>query len=52
MIRFVIGIFNALRIVHSQKLAGEWVHLLNKNEMFNGSTPLPDTCPQPLRTNT
>jgi hypothetical protein len=39
-ISYVIGIFKALRILHSPALADEWVHLENSNPIFNGETPL------------
>lgn len=39
-ISFLVGIFKALNIVHSEKLADEWVHLPNTNRMFNGEPPL------------
>jgi hypothetical protein len=37
---YLIGIFKALRILHSQRLADEWVHLPNSNPIFAGQTPL------------
>ncbi len=39
-ISYLIGIFKALNILHSQKLADEWVRLPNTNRIFGGSTPL------------
>jgi len=39
-ISYLIGIFKALRILHSPKLADEWVHLPNQNPIFAGQTPL------------
>jgi hypothetical protein len=39
-ISYLIGIFKALNILHSQKLADRWVQLPNTNQMFQGKTPL------------
>jgi hypothetical protein len=39
-ISYLIGIFKALNILHSQKLADRWVQLPNMNQMFQGKTPL------------
>ncbi len=39
-ISYVIGMFKALRILHSRTLADEWVHLPNQNPIFAGQTPL------------
>jgi len=39
-ISYVIGIFKALRILHSDHLADEWVRLPNRNAIFTGETPL------------
>ena len=39
-ISYLIGIFKALHILHSRKLADEWVHLPNTNPIFAGDTPL------------
>jgi hypothetical protein len=39
-ISYLIGIFKALQILHSRKLANEWVHLANSNAVFAGQTPL------------
>lgn len=39
-ISYLIGIFKALRILHSEPLADEWVHLPNRNPVFAGQTPL------------
>lgn len=39
-ISYLIGIFKALRILHSEALADEWVHLPNRNPIFGGQTPL------------
>lgn len=39
-ISYLIGIFKALRLLHSPKLADEWIHLPNRNPIFGGQTPL------------
>ena len=39
-ISYLVGIFKALRILHSQSLADEWVHLSNAHPIFGGRTPL------------
>jgi hypothetical protein len=39
-ISYLIGIFKALSILHSQPLADEWVRLPNSNRIFAGQTPL------------
>jgi len=39
-ISYLIGIFKALNILYSEKLADHWVTLANKNRIFNGQTPL------------
>jgi hypothetical protein len=39
-ISYLIGIFKALHILHSRKLADEWVRLPNSNPVFAGETPL------------
>jgi hypothetical protein len=39
-ISYLIGIYKALRILYSGNLANRFVHLPNRNRMFNGSTPL------------
>jgi hypothetical protein len=39
-ISFLIGIYKALHILHSAKLADEWVRLPNSNPIFTGQTPL------------
>jgi len=39
-ISYLVGIFKALNILHSQKLADEWVRLPNANRIFAGRTPL------------
>jgi hypothetical protein len=37
---YLIGIFKALHILHSQRVADEWVRLPNTNPVFAGQTPL------------
>jgi hypothetical protein len=39
-ISYLIGIFKALNILHTQQLADEWVRLPNTNRIFGGTTPL------------
>jgi hypothetical protein len=39
-ISLLIGIFKALNILYSPKLADSWVNLSNTNPMFEGETPL------------
>ena len=39
-ISYLIGIFKALNIVYSKKLADQWVRLPNTNRIFGGQTPL------------
>jgi uncharacterized protein (DUF2384 family) len=39
-ISYLIGIFKALNILHSEKLADAWIQLPNKNPLFSGRTPL------------
>jgi hypothetical protein len=39
-VSYLLGIFKALRILHSAALADEWVHLPNRNPIFAGQTPL------------
>ena len=39
-ISYLIGIFKALNILHSGKLADEWVRLPNTNRIFAGLAPL------------
>lgn len=39
-ISYLIGIFKALNILHSEALADEWVRLPNTNRIFGGATPL------------
>jgi len=39
-ISILTGIFKALNILYSKKLADRWVQLPNENPMFEGDTPL------------
>jgi hypothetical protein len=39
-ISYLIGIFKALNILHSEALADDWVRLPNTNRIFSGMTPL------------
>jgi hypothetical protein len=39
-ISYLIGIFKALGVLHSDALADEWVRRPNRNPLFAGSTPL------------
>jgi hypothetical protein len=39
-ISYVIGIYKALRILHSDKIADAWVQLPNRHTIFAGGTPL------------
>jgi hypothetical protein len=39
-VSYLVGIFKALRILHSTPLADEWVQLPNTHPMFAGRTPL------------
>jgi hypothetical protein len=39
-ISLVIGIYKALNILYSPKLANAWINLANTNSMFAGITPL------------
>jgi hypothetical protein len=39
-ISLLLGIFKALNILYSRKLADSWVGLPNSNPMFHGETPL------------
>jgi hypothetical protein len=38
-VSYLIGIFKALRILHAEALADEWVRLPNQNRIFAGLTP-------------
>jgi hypothetical protein len=39
-ISYLIGIFKALNIIHSKKLADAWLQRANTNRIFGGQTPL------------
>jgi Antitoxin Xre-like helix-turn-helix domain len=39
-ISYLIGIFKALNIIHSKKLADAWLQRANANRIFGGQTPL------------
>ena len=39
-ISLLIGVFKALNILYSQKLADSWISLANTNPMFGGDSPL------------
>jgi hypothetical protein len=39
-ISYLIGVFKALNILYSDKLADKWVQLPNRNPVFGGQTPL------------
>ena len=39
-ISYLIGIFKALNILYSEKLADRWMQLPNRNPLFAGKTPL------------
>ena len=39
-VSYLIGIFKALNILHSKKLADAWIGLPNNNRIFGGQTPL------------
>ena len=39
-VSYLIGIFKALNILHSKKLADAWIGLPNSNRIFAGQTPL------------
>ena len=39
-ISLLLGIFRALNILYSRKLADAWINLPNSNPMFAGETPL------------
>src|SRR3546814_50512 len=38
-ISYLIGIFKALNILYSEKLADAWIQLPNANRIFGGQTP-------------
>ena len=37
---WLLGIFKALNLLYSEKLADEWMHRSNANPIFAGLTPL------------
>lgn len=39
-VSYLVGIFKALRLLHSAPLADEWIHLPNQNPIFAGQAPL------------
>ncbi|MGA7617669.1 MAG: antitoxin Xre/MbcA/ParS toxin-binding domain-containing protein [Thermoanaerobaculia bacterium] len=39
-ISYLVGIFKALNILYSRKLADAWITLPNSNRIFGGQTPL------------
>lgn len=39
-ISYLVGIFKALNILYSKKLADAWIGLANSNRIFGGRTPL------------
>jgi hypothetical protein len=39
-ISYLLGIFKALNILHSESLADRWMTLPNRNPIFAGATPL------------
>jgi hypothetical protein len=39
-VSYLVGIFKALNILYSEKLANEWIQLPNSNRIFGGATPL------------
>jgi hypothetical protein len=39
-VSYLVGIFKALNILYSEKLADRWVQLPNTNRIFGGQTPL------------
>lgn len=39
-ISYLVGMFKALRILHGEALADEWIHLPNSHPIFAGDTPL------------
>ena len=39
-VSYLIGIFKALNILHSEGLADKWINLPNRNPIFKGVTPL------------
>ena len=39
-VSYIVGIFKALHLLHSEALADRWIQLPNANRIFAGSTPL------------
>ncbi len=39
-ISYLLGIFQALNVLHSRPLADDWISLPNSNRIFGGGTPL------------
>jgi hypothetical protein len=39
-VSYLVGIFKALNILYSEKLADAWIQLPNSNRIFAGATPL------------
>lgn len=39
-VSYLVGIFKALHVLHSEPLADEWVRLPNANRLFGGQRPL------------
>lgn len=39
-VSYLIGIFKALQILYSEKLADAWIQLPNRNRIFGGQAPL------------
>ena len=39
-ISYLIGIFKALNVLYSEKLADSWIQLANSNRIFGGQAPL------------
>jgi hypothetical protein len=39
-VSYLVGIFKALNILYSEKLADAWIGLPNRNRIFGGATPL------------
>ncbi len=39
-ISYLVGIFKALNVLYSEKLADAWIQLPNSNRIFGGLTPL------------
>jgi hypothetical protein len=39
-VSYIVGIFKALHLLHSEALADRWIQVPNANRIFAGSTPL------------